>query len=142
MNIFVTSCKIIICDSTKASNTLSSPLWFKFLFLQTCRKKCLGFMNAIIVSKFWVENAFHLLSLSTVNLSFVWYVWHLSWQNVQILPFCQGNILQALDKEHNNCSATPEDSCKLSYAASFPVLHFSCYRSVNEPQLLWWHLFI
>lgn len=40
------------------------------------------------------------------------------------VPFCQGNISHALDKERNNCSATPEDSCKLSYAASFAVLHF------------------
>lgn len=53
--------------------------------------------------------------------------------------FCQEIVLQALDKEHNNCSATPEASCKLFYAASFPLLYFSCHRSVNEQKLLRWH---
>jgi len=49
---------------------------------------------------------------------------------------CQGSILQTLDKEHNNCSATPETSCKLSYGASFPLLHVLYHGSVYESQRL------
>lgn len=88
---------------------------------------------------FGMGNAFHLLCLGTINLPFVWYVCHLEWQNVEICSILSRDHLQALNKEHNNCSATHEASCKLSYVASFPLLHFSCHRSVNDQQLLRWH---